>query len=165
MATAYAPAVAVSEVAGRLIEQHHPHLAAAPIFFVFVDPAPNVRGGKILGRARVVRGLNAFLVAAAAGEAEAPESGPVVADHSFFVMEVAFEEWVAASADARAALVDHELCHFDVIEDDDGEPQLRLRGHDVEEFTAVVERHGAWREDVVRFMGACSGSTGCTVGS
>lgn len=159
MATKYEPAYGPAKIAAGLITDHHRNLIDAPIVYVFISPAPKAHGRVILGRARKVSGLNAFLVALAAGEvnpleevgAEIDEEEDEV-DHSFFVMEISWNEWRRASAEERAALVDHELCHFAV----DEEGALSIRGHDLEEFTAVVLRHGLWREDVQRFAGACS---------
>ncbi|SDU42295.1 putative metallopeptidase [Jiangella alkaliphila] len=68
--------------------------------------------------------------------------------------------WELLNEKQRVALVDHELCHFEVIEDDevDGGRRLATRGHDLEEFTAVVERHGLWRPEVEAFAGAAIGA-------
>ncbi len=57
------------------------------------------------------------------------------------------------------ALLDHELCHLDVMNDSNGDPKLdeegrkvyRIRKHDVEEFTEIVARHGCWKDDLRRF--------------
>ena len=48
----------------------------------------------------------------------------------------------------RLALLDHELCH--VMGDTD--TGFTMRDHDIEEFNAVIERHGAWSRDVVEFL-------------
>jgi hypothetical protein len=72
--------------------------------------------------------------------------------------------WTTLSKEQRVALVDHELCHFEVEYPDDDEKQrtIHITGHDVEEFTAVIERHGAWRpplEDLARAAGETPGQT------
>lgn len=156
MAT-YSAAPAVAEVAHPLIAAHHSHLSDVPIVYIFRDPAAVARGRVVLGRARRVAGLNAFLAALAAGEAAEDDAE----DHSFFVMEIALEEWEGATRAERAAVVDHELCHFGVTDEGD----LEIRGHDLEEFDAVVRRHGLWREDVARFAGSCSAAAACAVAS
>ena len=61
-------------------------------------------------------------------------------------------EWAEMDEPRRIALVDHEFCHVEV--DGDG---VKMRGHDVEEFNAVVQRHGAWSEDLARFVRAIGG--------
>lgn len=148
----YSPAPEVALVAGRLIADHHLHLAGQPIVYVFREPAARSRGKIVLGKARRVTGLNAFLVALAASDGAIEDDGDE-ADHTFFVMEIARPQWDDAPTEARAALVDHELCHFGV---DDETGQLSIRSHDLEEFNDVVRRHGVWRDDVAAFLGACA---------
>lgn len=148
----YSPAPEVALVAGRLIADHHLHLAGQPIVYVFREPAARSRGKIVLGKARRVTGLNAFLVALAASDGAIEDDGDEI-DHTFFVMEIARPQWDDAPTEARAALVDHELCHFGV---DDETGQLSIRSHDLEEFNDVVRRHGVWRDDVAAFLGACA---------
>jgi hypothetical protein len=62
----------------------------------------------------------------------------------------------------QAALLDHELCHAARSIDSDGVPRIdtkgrpvwRTRGHDIEEFREVVERHGCYKGDLERFAEA-----------
>jgi hypothetical protein len=62
----------------------------------------------------------------------------------------------------RRALLDHELCHAarkldqhgQPCEDQRGRHVYRTRKHDLEEFTAVVERHGLWQRDLEMFAAA-----------
>lgn len=149
----YLPAPAVAETALPLIAEHHRHLMSVPIVYVFRSPASRSRNRIVLGRAVRVLGLNAFLVALAAGEATDDLFEAVDRDYSFFVMEIALEQWDLASPAARAALVDHELCHFDV---DDETGELKIRAHDLEEFNEVALRHGSWSPDVAAFLEACA---------
>jgi hypothetical protein len=59
----------------------------------------------------------------------------------------------------REALLDHELSHASVKVDFHGEPErdergrqvFRIRKHDIEEFAAVVERHGLYKRDLAHF--------------
>jgi len=58
------------------------------------------------------------------------------------------------------ALLDHQLAHFAVVydkegdrqEDDRGRTMYRIVKHDVEEFTAIIERHGCWKRDLDAFV-------------
>lgn len=71
------------------------------------------------------------------------------------------EVWNSAefSEEQMRALIDHDLCHLDVVTDTSGEPKLdeegrkvyRIRKHDIEEFTEIVHRHGCWKDDLRRF--------------
>jgi hypothetical protein len=62
----------------------------------------------------------------------------------------------------RTALLDHELCHATVKIDKTGEPMVdergrkvfRIRKHDLEEFAAIVERHGLYKRDLEQFAAA-----------
>lgn len=148
----FEPASEVARVAEELIGAHHPDLAAAPIVYVFRTPASKSHDRIVLGRAIRVTGLRAFLVALAAGEVPDDEERRMSTDYTFYVMEIAREEWLDATPAARAALVDHELCHFR-IDEETGE--LMIRAHDIEEFNAVVARHGEWKWDVSLFLDAC----------
>lgn len=84
--------------------------------------------------------------------------------HFLIVIDKAY--WDEASPRAREILVYHELCHavqavdkFDAPRfDKDGRPVWALRGHDVEEFTSVVQRYGAWNADIQHFVTAANTS-------
>lgn len=71
--------------------------------------------------------------------------------------------WEQASDLEREILVVHELHHCAQALDEfgspkfrksDGSPVLAIQGHDVEEFSAVVARYGAWKGDLVEFARA-----------
>lgn len=72
------------------------------------------------------------------------------------------EWWAEATPIQREALVYHELCHAEQAADRDGEPKFddagrpvwTIKGHDVEEFSAVVRRYGAWSPDIRLFIAA-----------
>lgn len=115
--------------------EDHEHLAQAVILYVFRDKASRSRGRAVLGTARKVSGLNRFLVR---DEDDLP----------LFVLEVAKDTWDDLTEEQRRALVDHELCHLVVDTEDDGTLVGRTRGHDLEEFVGIVERHGLWKADV-----------------
>jgi predicted metallopeptidase len=138
VSTEYSYAAEVEEVARELIAEHHQHLEDERIEYIFRSKA-TLKGGKtVLGKARKISGLNAFLAK------EPNRAGP------FFVIEVPVEEWKELTPEQRKALVDHELSHCDLT--DEGE--LQITPHDVEEFAAVVERHGFWTQDVAVFANA-----------
>jgi hypothetical protein len=64
--------------------------------------------------------------------------------------------------DRKLALLDHELCHAARAKtkllipriDTRGRPVWRMRGHDIEEFRCIVERHGLYKADLERFFEA-----------
>ena len=68
--------------------------------------------------------------------------------YDIFVIEVSEEVWDHLKLPAKKALIDHELAHCEIETDEDGRTSLAIRGHDVEEFEAIVKRHGLWKQDV-----------------
>jgi hypothetical protein len=146
----------VRDIAESLIPDFHPHLAEKTILYVFRSEASEKKGRVVLGTARKVSGLNAYLafrdmlesqdlsqrlLPALTGEAR--QSAP--AAPSFYVIEIAHDTWLRLEGPQRIALVDHELAHIG----DDG-----MVGHDVEEFREVIERHGLWKPDLKEFAKA-----------
>lgn len=140
MTVEYRPAPAAQKIGFRLITQHHSHLVDVRVEYVFRSTAAKDKGKVVLGKARKMGGLNAWLATDADERAVEPEE--------FFVIELAEDEWAGLSDKARVALVDHELSHCVVSFNDDGDPKLGIAPHDLEEFVEVVRRHGLWRQDV-----------------
>jgi len=58
-----------------------------------------------------------------------------------YVIVVGLDCWRPMDFKTKEAVLDHELCHFTGF---DGDGKLGMRGHDVEEFTEILERRGAW---------------------
>lgn len=94
-------------------------------------------------------------------------------DDPDFVMILDNVFWESATAKEREILIFHELCHIELkrdkdgdvmLDDDTGRAKWKLRGHDVEEFSRVVERYGAYSEDLRQFKAAldkgCEGFAG-----
>lgn len=144
--TEYWPAPAAARIADELIEAHHPHLIDHRIEFVFRDKAAKRHGRIVLGTARKVTGLNAFLARPVTSTVEDLEGG------TFFLIELAGDHWPRLTDAQQRAVVDHELCHCWVEWDEDQQQHVHsIRGHDIEEFNDIVRRHGAWKPDVAAF--------------
>jgi len=158
MPTRYSPARQVERIAQEIIRDHHPHLIAnaVHILYLFTDEAEKVKGKRVLGTARKVSGLNAYL-ARRDDECDGPPN--------FFLICVWQQWWESPSTtDAqRRALVDHECCHLwsEAEETDSGEPtgkvKLSVLPHDITEFNAIAARHGAWQPDIEDFLAALRG--------
>jgi hypothetical protein len=79
-----------------------------------------------------------------------------------YVMFLDAAWWERASGKQREALVFHELCHTVHEKDkegelkftDEGRPVFGIQGHDIEEFSDVVRRYGAWKPDLHDFIDA-----------
>ena len=132
---------------GELVGKHHQDLAKARIALAWCTSwRPNVDGQVILGKLK-----------------KAGDLDREVAAFDFIVLLNRFFWTHPETTDAwRRALLDHELCHGSVKYDDRGEPVedergrlvYRTRKHDLEEFNAVVERHGLWKRDLETFAAA-----------
>jgi predicted metallopeptidase len=144
--TTYWRAKDVEAIVEQLVPEHHDHLERPDVTIrcVFRDTVAKSRGRMVLGKARKISGPNAHLV----GLVRRDDLGDDPAD--FFVIEVPAEPWQHMSEAQRVALVDHELSHFYVaLPEDPEEPRkLVMVSHDLEEFHAVVARHGLWRPDL-----------------
>lgn len=80
-----------------------------------------------------------------------------------FLILLDAEYWLGVDDAIREILIYHELQHVQPALDKygaprldkiSGEPKLRIAGHDVEEFTAVVRRYGAWSPELAAFQAA-----------
>lgn len=92
------------------------------------DPPASRRGKTVLGTA---------------AKASAKECA-LLGDDVQFIITLSAPDWKTMSGRQRTALLDHELSHC-VAEE--GEV-FGLRGHDIEEFTHILKRHGAWHDGI-----------------
>jgi hypothetical protein len=154
----YTRAPEVEKIANRIIPKHHPHLIAVhKIDYVFRSEAAQTGGKIVAGKTRKIGGLNAFLTLGAAAEEGRPD-GDTPAVEPFFVVEIAADIWGILTPSQREALVDHELCHCTTGINEQGEVVLKTRAHDVEEFKAIVERHGLWQPELEDLVKAATGT-------
>lgn len=127
MAKIYDEAESVASIASGLIPNYHPELASARFLYAFADKGWSKGGRDISGK---VRKFSGFLEWALEKD---------------FVMEIALDKWNDMNESQRTALVDH-LLEWCVGEEDErnGEMKWSIREPDVQEFTTILERHGAW---------------------
>jgi len=125
----YGNAERVEEIAASILPTYHSELATARMQYIFVDKAGQKNGRPILGKAKRVSGAWEFLL------------------EKDFIIEVAADCWNDASEPQRAALVDHLLESCTGVEDEEtGDMKWSMRTPDVQEFTSILHRHGAWTE-------------------
>lgn len=135
------------ELLAELIAAHHEELHAARIALAWCTSwNPDVDGRVTLGKCRKASDLDRELAA------------------WDFIVLLRKSFWTSDRVTLlqRRALLDHELCHAAVKLDGNGEPVedergrlvYRTRKHDLEEFTAVVERHGCYKRDLELFAAA-----------
>ncbi len=127
----YGLAETVEQIATSILPTYHSELATARIKYIFVDKASAKNGKPVLGKARKMGGAFEFLL------------------ESDFLIEVALDCWNPASEKQRLALVDHllECCTGDEDEES-GEMKWKTREPDVREFTSILNRHGAWTDEL-----------------
>lgn len=123
----------------ELRDHDHGHLADAKIGIAWrlgwrSDPDGHLRLGQCRKRTDLDRELDGF----------------------DFMLLLNKEAWPQLNDGQKRALIDHELCHAQIVIDSDGNPKrndrdrlvCRIKKHDTEEFRAVVERHGLWTADL-----------------
>ena len=131
----------------ELVVKFHEDITQANIALAWnLSWKPDIDGSATLGKCRKVGSLDRELMA------------------FDFVIILLREFWESAdvSDDQRRALLDHQLCHGAVVLDKNGEPVedergrkvYRMRKHDIEEFSQVVERHGTYERDLEKFAKA-----------
>lgn len=118
----------VISIAEDLIRQFHPELGDANIAFVMKSeekfkPKPYQKW---------------------AAASKIPAKLSSVLDYEFLIW-VQMEIWNNLDSAQKKALIDHELSHCGV--DDNNCP--KMIPHDFEEFSVIIERHGLWRHSLV----------------
>lgn len=69
-----------------------------------------------------------------------------------FLVQVNWTVWATLKPPQKLALIDQQLCHFARGDEDDGDAAFIMMTYDIEEFNAIVQRHGAWRPAVAAFQ-------------
>lgn len=134
MAKVYSPADSVETIASGLIPNFHPELADARISYVFVDKASNKGGRALFGKVKKFSGYFEWAL------------------EKDFVVEIAEDLWQELAESQRTALVDHLLEHITGEEDEKtGAMNWITREPDVQEFSSILDRHGAWHSALAGF--------------
>lgn len=150
MSKAWSDAAEVRDIASELIAKFHPHLIPHTVEFLLQDQPDKTRGRERLANARKLTGLAAYWYWRSTGTIrESDEHYP----EDLFLICVWKKAWEQLPPSKRMALIDHELCHCTVeVDTETGEETLKLATHDLEEFEAIVRRHGAWNKDIEVFV-------------
>lgn len=127
----------VQLVARDIIEAHHRHLVEAKMLYLFRFGTWKVNRKIRGGSAEKCSGKIKFLTGAD------------------FIITINGECWPHMDTKTQCALVDHELCHCGKGDNDaDGNPTWYIEPHTVEDFAAVIRRHGLWGEDIMKIAKA-----------
>lgn len=136
------------KIMAELRAKYHEDIAAAKIALAWrTSLKPDVDGHLILGKCVKATDLNRE-----------------VAPYDFVIL-LNREVWDDCDFNKtkKVALLDHELCHASIaVDKKTGEPKYdergrnvwRVRKHDIEEFAAIVERHGCYKRDLEKFAEA-----------
>jgi len=157
----YSEAAEARDLGALIIEQvgEHAHLGDARIGYIFRDDEIRRHGKVTWAEAILVERIlqadkrwGRFVKWAILRVL--PQFGEELPD---FLILIDRNIWSGLDLEQKMALVDHEISHCSVAREDDGEtpkmhkdgsPVWAILGHDVEEFTGVVERRGLWNEDL-----------------
>lgn len=127
----YGEAESAEEIANRLIPTYHSEIASARIQYIYEETASMKNGRPVLGKVRKISGPMEYLL-----------------EKDFLVM-IALDCWNAMDESHRTALMDHLLERCSGEEDEKtGDMKWVLREPDVQEFTTILRRHGAWTVDL-----------------
>jgi len=131
----FSEAEVVESLAEGLIPNYHPHLANARMMYVFIDKASKKGGKELYGKAQKVSGVWEWAV-----------------DRDFLIT-IPADKWGELQEAQKTALVDSLLERCGGEEDEkSGEMKWVIREPDVQEFSCILERHGAWHADLERFV-------------
>lgn len=135
MPKVYSEAESVRSISAGLIANYHPELASARLRYIFVDKASLKGGVDILGKTKKISGPLEYLL------------------ELDFLIEIAQDKWVDLSNEQQTALVDHLLERCTGEEDEkSGEMKWKIREPDVQEFSSILRRHGAWNDSLSGFV-------------
>lgn len=138
----------VMGVVRDMIREHHPDVegAGVRVGVIMVEPATN-EDGEVVAPAVKFAGAEAVAVC----RKVARKMRTLLPYEA--IIEVDMNRWQELSDESRAALLDHEITHIEVVRGDDGQvamdddlrPKIRLRPDDfiLTGFYSVIERHGA----------------------
>lgn len=145
-------------IAAHLIKPHHPHLIGLKIAYLFKQKPEGQAKPKKRKAAKAPRAGKKVTLAKACLVPK--KYGELLAKDYKFVIEFDHARWDELGLEQQEALVDHELCHCG--SDADG---VYLKHHDLEEFRAIVERHGMWKSDIEDFAESLSKQPGLPLGA
>lgn len=136
MAKTYSEAETAEQIALGLIPNYHPELATARILYLFVDKASSKNGREVWGKPKRVSGVLEY-----------------VAEKDFLI-EIAKDKWDTLSGIQRTALVDSllECCTGEEDAENGGAMKWKIRDPDVQEFTSILQRYGAWHVGLHSFV-------------
>ena len=117
-------------IARELIQDHHSHLVEARIKYLFRTGNWEVKKRETWGQAKKVGKEVNYLTG------------------YDFIITIHRDVWDQLEGKEKRALLDHELQHCSAGSDDAGNKIWYIQGHDVEDFYAIIKRHGLWSKSL-----------------
>lgn len=117
-------------IARELIQDHHSHLVEARIKYLFRTGNWEVKKRETWGQAKKVGKEVNYLTG------------------YDFIVTIHRDVWEQLEGKEKRALLDHELQHCSAGSDDAGNKIWYIQGHDVEDFYAIIKRHGLWSKSL-----------------
>ena len=128
----------VEEFAKMLIPKYHTHLVNSRIAYLFKNKELKKLGKTVIATVSKCSKKDKSLK-------EYDDEEPFD-----FVIIASYPIWRELNQAQKEAVVDHELCHCFVDEDENtGDRVNKLLSHDFEEFGSVIDRHGMYMHDLV----------------
>lgn len=125
----------VVALARDIIQEYHSHLVEAKIKYLFRTGNWEVKKRETWGQAKKVGKEVNFLTG------------------YDFIVTVHRDVWEQLNEEEKRALLDHELQHCSAGTDDAGNKIWYIQGHDVEDFYAIIRRHGLWSKALRKMEG------------
>jgi predicted metallopeptidase len=120
----------IEKMAKDLIREHHPELVSLDIVYLWSNRNMQKGGKEIIAKICKASALIKSLTG-----------------HDVIVI-ASYPQFQSLTDKQKRACIDHELCHVLIDEDVAGTPKVKIVAHDVEEFGAVIERHGLYMSDL-----------------
>ena len=152
-------AAAFIQPGGALYNGEHAHLESATLGFLWANGLNEAAGRRVIGQCELVaQGVRKTW----AGQRQALLLRRLFGHLPDFVITIDAEQAQSLSDRQFCALIEHELCHAGQALDEGGAPRFTKQGrpvfamrpHDIEEFTSVARRYGAWSPALQAFSAA-----------
>lgn len=122
----------LEDLAKTLIPKYHDSLINAKIAYLFINK-PMTKGGQ-----------NVIATAE-----KCSKKVKVLCDKDF-IITAAYPTWRELSDIQKTAVMDHELTHCMVDDDEEtGEMKTKIVNHDFSDFLQILEKYGLFKEDLV----------------
>ena len=126
------------DMSKQLIAKYHEHLINAKIAYLYKNK-PIVKGGRLVIATAEKCNPKTKALCTYSEEGESFD----------FIITISYKAWNNLSDSQKLAVLDHELSHCMVSDDEKtGEPLFQLISHDFEDFYSVIKRNKLYSKDL-----------------